>query len=100
MGDHSYMSWNTYFTGSEQDILAANHQIDLNCGFPDPQTETWAIPQQAYEQDFWFILMPPPEGYTNNYGTWTQDQMIQEVTNVEEQQSQSNWWPPYPPRKG
>ena len=90
-------TWNSFFTGSQENIIAANHQIDLNCGFPDPQTQTWAVPEQAYEQDFWFILMPPPTGYTNNYGTWTQEQMIDGVQNVSIEESQSNWWPPIPP---
>ena len=88
------MTWNTYFTGTEEDIIAANNQININCNFPDLETTTWDIPKKAFNQDFWFISMPSPEGYTNNYGSWTQDQMINSVINVEEEESQTNWWPP------
>lgn len=87
-------SWNWFYTGSEAAIQAANTQINANCGFPNACTQTWAIPQQAYEQDFWFILVPPPQGYMTNCGSWSQAQMIAGVTGVVEQQSQSNWWPP------
>lgn len=86
--------WNTYFTGTEEEIVAANNQINSNCNFPDPETTTWAIPTKAYQQDFWFIPMPSPEGYKNSYGSWTQAQMINGVSNVSEEESQPNWWPP------
>jgi hypothetical protein len=88
--------WNVYFTGSESAVNAANAQINANCGFPDACTQGWAVPMQAYEQDFWFILMPPPDGYMTKCGSWTQDEMIAGVTGVVEQQGQSNWWPPGP----
>lgn len=88
--------WDIYFTGTEEAVVTANAQINSNCGFPDSCTEGWATPQQAYEQDFWFILMPPPDGYTTKCGSWTQEEMISDVTGVEEQQAESNWWPPNP----
>lgn len=90
------MSWNTCYTGTVEEVSNANEQINTNCGFPDTDTETWAIPQQAYQQDFWFIPMPPPEGYKNSVGSWTQSEMISNVVNVTEQEAQSNWWPPSP----
>jgi hypothetical protein len=90
--------WNWFYTGSLEDVTAANSQIDDNCGFPNGDTQTWSVPQQAYEQDFWFILQPPPEGYKDKIGYWTQEQMISGVENVELQQSNSSWWPnPFPP---
>lgn len=89
--------WDIYFTGTESEIIAANAQINSNCGFPNGCTQTWAVPTQAYEQDFWFILMPPPDGYMTNCGSWTQEEMIAGVIDVEEQQAQPNWWPPFPP---
>lgn len=88
------MSWDTFYTGSEEEIQVANAQIDSNCGFPDGVTQTWAVSQKAYEQDFWFILMPPPGGYMNAVGAWSQAQMIDGVTDVAEQESQPDWWPP------
>lgn len=91
------MSWNWFYTGTQADVVAANAQINSNCGFPNSYTQTWAIPQQAYQQAFWFIMMPPPEGYTQPNGvTITQAEMIAGVINVTQQQSQSNWWPPLP----
>lgn len=90
------MTWNTYYTGTQNDVEAANAQINSNCGFPNPCTENWAVPQQAYSQDFWFILMPPPEGYMTKCGSFSQDEMIAGVSGVSEQQGQSNWWPPTP----
>lgn len=98
MGDF-HMSWNIFFTGTFEEVTAANAQINANCGFPDEYTDNWANPQQAYEQDFWFILMPPPEGYRDPVNSWTQEQMIAGVVNVIPQESQSNWWPPVPPEK-
>lgn len=86
--------WNWYYTGTESDIIAANAQINSNCGFPDSQTQTWDIPTKAYNQDFWFISMPGPDGYKNNSGSWTQVQMINGVSNVAQEQSNSSWWPP------
>jgi hypothetical protein len=94
------ITWNTYYTGSESDVIAANTQINSNCGFPDAYTQTWAIPTQNYtDPTTWFILMPPPEGYMNGVVTLTQSQMINSVVNVTQAESQSNWWPPspYPP---
>lgn len=89
--------WNTYLTGTQEQVISANSQIDLNCGFPNGDTQTWFIPIQAYQQDFWFILMPPPEGYKDIVGSWTQSQMMANVVNVVQEQGQSNWWPPLPP---
>lgn len=86
-----------YYTGTEAQIIAANNQINSNCGFPSGGTTTWAIPQQAYEQDFWFILMPPPEGYKNGAINKTQAEMIAGVVNVTEAESQPDWFPPNPP---
>lgn len=89
--------WDMYFVGPYENVLAANAQIDANCGFPDGYCETWAIPQQAYEQDFWFILMPPPDGYREPTRSFTQEQMIANVVNVGIEEAQQNWWPPNPP---
>ncbi len=84
-------------TGTQGQVIGANAQIDTNCGFPNANTYTWAIPQQAYNQDFWFISMPPLEGFKDGIGSWTQDQMMANVVNVSQEESQSNWWPPLPP---
>lgn len=94
------MSWDTYFTGAEADVVAANDQINANCGFPDEYTETWAVPTQAYQSTFWFIIMPPPQGYMNPRASFTQQQMIDNVQNVSIEQSQPDWWPPAPTEKG
>jgi hypothetical protein len=95
------MSWNTYFTGTEENIAVANNQIGQNLGLPFMGTERWADPQQAYQQDFWFILMPPPQGWTREDGThFTQEQMIENVSNVDMKESSPDWWPPLYPPKG
>lgn len=81
-------------TGTQSDVIAANSEIDLNCGFPNKNTFTWADPQQAYQQTFWFIAMPPPEGYKDGIGSWTQDQMMKDVVNVNQQKFDPSWNPP------
>jgi len=92
------MVWNTYFTGTEENINLANQQIDNNLGLPFGGTNTWSIPRQAYLQDFWFIPMPPPEGWKREDGTYfSQQQMIDNVSNVDIQESSPDWWPPAPP---
>lgn len=90
--------WNMFFTGTQDNILIANQQINQNAGLPFRETLTWAIPQQAYLQDFWFIIMPPPEGWRREDGTYfTQQEMISNVINVNIEESNPSWWPPFPP---
>jgi hypothetical protein len=90
-------SWNTFYTGTLDNINAAIAQINSNCGFPDGYTETWATPKQNYTTpSVYFFIMPPPEGYMTPMGSWTQAQMIAGVVNVTEEQSQPDWWPPFP----
>jgi hypothetical protein len=92
MGDS--MSWNFFLVGTEDQIIAANNQINNNAGYPCPGTERWGIPTQAYEQDFWFIPMPMPDAIYNGH---TGQELMLNVINVVEEESQSNWWPPMPP---
>lgn len=90
--------WNTYYTGSLDNINAAIAQINSNCGFPDEYTETWAVPTQNYTTPtVYFFLKPPPKGYMEpNGNSWTQEEMIFGVINVIEAESQPDWWPPNP----
>jgi hypothetical protein len=84
-----------YFTGTEENIALANYQIGQNLGLPFRGTMRWADPLQAYQQNFWFILMPPAEGWTREDGTYfTQQQMIENVQNVSIEEGQSSWFPP------
>jgi hypothetical protein len=78
--------------GSQTDVIAANAQIEANCGIPCPGTSSWDIPRQGYEQDFWFITMPPASGWNE----FSQDQMMHDVVDVSEAMSQSSWFPPIP----
>lgn len=87
------------YTGTEEQVTAANSQINTNCGFPDGYTDTWDIPTQAYNQDFWFIKKPPVDGYKEPSIMFSQAEMIAGVTNVTEQTSDDNWWPPLNPPK-
>ena len=97
MGHITMSNWNMYYTGTLEEVSIANSQISTNCGLPFGETTTWAIPVQAYEQDFWFIPMPSPTGWTREDGThFTQSEMIIGVISVEEEEGQSNWWPPSP----
>lgn len=88
------MTWNKFYVGTEAQVIAANQQIDSNCSFPDGRTTTWAIPVQAYGESFWFIAAPPPGGYNNGIGNWTQAQMIAGVQNVTLEDGNPDWWPP------
>ncbi len=75
--------------GTETEVIAANAQIESNCGIPCEGTDNWDIPTQAFEQDFWFITMPPLEGW-NNY---LQEQMMQGVVDVLQMEFEPNWRP-------
>ncbi len=84
-----------YLTSANQaNIIAAQAQISLNCGFPNNLgTEQWANVQKAINQDMWFIIKPPIEGY--NLGEFTQIQMMSNVdlTNIIEQEYDATWFP-------
>lgn len=79
--------------GTELQVNIANSQIGSNCEMPSGGTQIWAIPAQAYEQNFWFIKMPPSIGWKG----FTQEQMMANVIDVTQEDSQSNWWPPFVP---
>lgn len=88
-----------YFVGTEENIIIANAQINNNCGLPFRNTERWAEPTQAYEQNFWFIPMPPAQGWTREDGTYfSQEEMILNVVNVTIEESNPSWWPPINPQ--
>ncbi len=82
------------YKGTHENVIAANAQIDANCGFPDAYTQTWGSIKKAYQQEFWFFAMPTPAGYKNRSGDWTQEQMIDSVVNVEIEESQPSWFVP------
>lgn len=90
---------NLYYTGTQNNIDIANAQISSNLGLPFRGTQIWAILQSSYSNaDLWFFLMPLENGWTREDGThFSQSEMVQGVVNVTIQESQSNWWPPYPP---
>lgn len=80
---------------NESDVVAANHQIEVNSGIPTPDGKTlrWDIPRKPITGDnFWFIAMPPPKGW-NQY---TQEQMMNGVVNVTQQQYNPSWDPSPP----
>ncbi len=85
-----------YFTGTEENIIAANAQISSNLDLPFRGTIKWAQPQSSYsDPNFWFIEMPSEAGWTREDGThFTQEQMIANVIDVEIQEENPNWWPP------
>lgn len=90
------MLWHTFFTGTEADVNIANSKIDQNLGLPFWGTKTWSIPTQAYQQSFWFIPMPSPDGWVREDGTYfMQQEMISGVINVTPQESSPNWFPPF-----
>lgn len=74
-------------------VADANAQIEVNCNIPCPGTERWDIPTESYDKTFWFILMPPENGW-NQY---SQEQMMAGVVNVEIQEGNPSWFPPVIP---
>lgn len=80
---------------NQADIIAANAQIEINSGIPTPDGKTtkWSTPKKAYQQDFWFIKMPPPEGWNGI----SQKEMMQNVVDVVQIAFNSNWYPPIVP---
>ena len=96
------MSWNTYYVGAQTAVVVALGVINNNCGFPKGGTDTWGNAVAAYPpNDFWYILMPPPGGYTFPDGTnIPQNVMISGVSGVSQAQSNSSWWPPPNPPSG
>lgn len=87
------------YTGTQDNITDALKQINANCGLPFRVTITWDNVKKAYSYDFYFIIMPWADGWTREDGThFTQQQMINNVSNITIQESQGDWWPPPPPQ--
>lgn len=78
-----------YLVGDHNQVVSANQQIELNCGIPNAHTECWDLPKKANNQDFWFIAKPSEIGW-NGY---TQAQMMQDVVDVVEMNSEDSWFP-------
>ncbi len=74
----------------EQNVTTANQQIALNIKLPDDDTQVWDIPRKAYQQDLWFIKKPRSFGWKD----YTQEQMMQNVVNVDQQQFDISWFEP------
>lgn len=84
-----------FYIGSEEDLLKIDAAISATCEWPNSKgTLRWAIPQKAYNQDFWFLSKPPEKGY--NLGEFTQAQMIAnvDITNITELEWNKDWFPP------
>lgn len=88
---------NLYYTGTQENVQKALNQINKNCNFPTAGVKTWDTPMEAYQQNFWFIKMPPPQGYKNEIVSYTQEQMILGVVEVTEHEFSKSWLPPTPP---
>lgn len=86
-----------YLVGTEEEINIANTQIESNAGIPYGNTVRWAVPTQAYEQNFWFIPMPNPNAIYNGH---TGEELMQNVINVAEEEFNPNWFPPQPEQPG
>lgn len=86
-------------TGLQTDIVNANTQISSNLGLPFRDTTTWANPANNYTDNTqWFFMMPPTAGWTREDGTfYTQDQMMNNVVNVTQAESESDWYTPVNP---
>lgn len=79
---------------NEPDVQAAIDQINSNCGWPDENTTTWAKVRKSYSDEIWFFVKPPIEGYKDQWKSFTQEQMISGIINVEESDGDSSWFPP------
>ena len=87
-----------YTSSDEKAVLTALAQINSNCGWPNATVSSWDIVRQAYEQQLYYISMPPENGYTYQNGVnIPQSVMINNVTGVTIGPSNSSWWPPFPP---
>lgn len=87
------MSAIIYYVGTQQEITDALDRINSNCSFPNEDCQTWDIPTQAYLQNFWFFKKPPVSGYRQKDRFFSQQTMIEGVTNVTEQPFQDSWMP-------
>ncbi len=85
---------NYYLIGTLEQVTVANAQIEINAGYPCEGTSNWSVPAQAYEQDFWFIAMPESNAI---YNWHTGEELMEGVSNVQQEESQENWWPPFNP---
>lgn len=86
------------YVGDELSILNAIETINKNCGFPnDEGTDTWGVPIKAHEQDFWFVLKPPAQGYRTRNHYFSQNEMIDGIVNLNTEEWQRSWISPIEP---
>ena len=79
---------------NQADVIEADLQIQQNAGIPTPdgKTTNWDIPKKAFNHNFWFIVMPPENGWNGI----SQEQMMQNVVNVTQEMCDASWFPPSP----
>lgn len=83
-----------FLTGTENQIIEANAQINQNCGLPNNKgTNTWGEPTKMYLVDLWYIPAPPENGWNE----FSYEEMMYGVVDVSIQESQPSWFPPAPP---
>ncbi|MEB3150910.1 MAG: hypothetical protein VKL60_18070 [Sphaerospermopsis sp.] len=86
------------FLYSTNEVIAnaALAQINSNCGWPNQYTESWANVQKAYEQEIYFFRKPPSGGYMNSHESFTREEMLNGVVDMEESNGSPDWFPPDP----
>jgi len=77
----------TFLTLEAADIAEA--QIRQNCRWPSDSTERWAIPEKATGQELWFF--PKPIGYSDGIDHFTQEEMMNGLTDYIEMEFQESW---------
>jgi len=77
----------------EENVIAANSQIELNSGIPCKDTPRWDIPKLSNDETFYWIWSPDAEGWNNI----PKSQMMEGVVNVDEKLYDKSWVKPFPP---
>jgi hypothetical protein len=70
---------------TEQNVIDAEAKISANCHFPNGRgTNKWANVFYNDSSEVYYILKPPVEGWHDDVESFTQEQMMDGVTGVEE----------------
>lgn len=77
---------------TEQNVIDAEAKISANCHFPNQRipeyksTQRWAEVFYNESLEVFYIVKPPSDGWSDGVETFTQSEMMEGVTGVEEKE--------------
>lgn len=72
--------------GTEEQVIAANTQIEKNLNIPKPGTDRWSIPEKMDQNELWFIFLPEV-----SWNEYSKEQAAEDTLFVTEMDFQYNW---------